>query len=30
VNFSTCAINRALQASAVVIPLNSRAWAQLY
>ena len=30
VNYSTCAITRALQASAVVIPLNSRAWAQLY
>jgi hypothetical protein len=30
VNYSSCAISRALQASAVVIPLNSRAWAQLY
>jgi hypothetical protein len=30
VNYSTCAINRALQASAIVVPLNSRSWAQLY
>ena len=30
VNYSTCAISRALQASAMVIPLNSRAWAHLY
>lgn len=30
VNFSRCAIARALQASAIAVPLNSRAWAQLY
>jgi hypothetical protein len=30
VNYSSCAIARALAASARVVPLNSRAWAQLY
>jgi len=30
VQFSTCAVSRALTASARAVPFNSRAWAQLY
>jgi hypothetical protein len=29
-NYSACAISRALNASATVIPLAKRSWAQLY
>jgi hypothetical protein len=30
VNYSSCAIRRALRGSAVVSPLNERGWVQLY